>query len=269
MMKYCMFFLLFNAQACAAQEWLAETMVGVSAYNGDLTQSSFSFKRLGPAAMINIKYNSNSFWGVRAGIGYGRISGDDKKNKDEGLQSRNLSFKSHIIEFNICGELAIVDPELYYSYPYIFGGVGVFHFNPYTTDNDNKKTYLRPLSTEGQGLEAYPNRKPYSLFQFSMPFGAGWKVKLKDRFELSYEFGYRLLFTDYLDDVSNTYVSLEKLIAAKGAKAAELSYRKRTPFMEEGEARGNSKVRDLYFFTGFKIATYIGKKRKELKANND
>ena len=254
--------LFFFASPCKSQEWLAEAMVGTAAYNGDLTQTAFSFKRLGPSAGVNIKYYSGSFWSVRAGISYGKVSGDDSKNRDEGLKSRNLSFKSHIVEFSICGELAAVDPELYYSYPYIFGGIGVYHFNPFSFDDDNKKTFLRPLSTEGQGLAAFPDRKPYSLFQVCVPFGAGWKYNYKNKFELSYEFGYRLLFTDYLDDVSKRYVSLTELEAAKGLKSAEMSYRRKNiPFQEEGEVRGNSTVKDIYFFSVFKIATKIGKKR--------
>ncbi len=266
-MKYYLFLLLLIPYKGKSQQWMAEAMAGVSSYNGDLTQSAVASNRLGPCAALNIKYNSPYFWSLRAGISYGRISGDDNKNKDEGLQSRNLSFKSHVIELSVCGELAVVDPELYYSYPYIFGGVGVFHFNPYTTDNENKKIFLQPLGTEGQGLSDYPSRKKYSLFQLSIPFGAGWKFNYRDKYEISYEFGYRLLFTDYLDDVSKTYVPLENLAAGNGPKAAELSYRKKTPFMEAGEARGNSKVKDMYFFSGFKIAAKIGKNRHERSYN--
>ena len=43
---------------------------------------------------------------------------------------------------------------------------------------------------------------------------------------MSFEFGYRFLITDYLDDVSKTYVSLEILNLRKGPKASELAYRK-------------------------------------------
>ena len=62
------------------------------------------------------------------------------------------------------------------------------------------------------------------------------------------------MITDYLDDVSKTYVSLEILNLRKGPKSGELAYRKSTPFGEEGFPRGNSKVRDYYFFTGLKLA---------------
>ncbi len=263
-MKYCLFLVILWSNTLKSQDWRAEFMLGAAAYNGDLTQNALSAKRFGPAVAFNIKYVSNSFWAVRAGLAYGKISGDDRQNRDLGLQSRNLNFQSHVFEFSLCGELAVVDPELYYSYPYIFGGVGLFKFNPYTFDDNNQKTFLQPLGTEGQGLADFPNRKKYSLYQFCIPIGAGWKMNIKDRFEISYEFGYRILFTDYLDDVSKTYVSLDQLSTGNGPKAAELSYRRKgIPFMEEGEVRGNPKVKDIYFFNGFKIATRIGKKRLE------
>jgi hypothetical protein len=262
-MKHCIVFLFLWPFIAKTQDWQAELMAGTSCYNGDLTQSAFSFKRIGPCAALNIKYVSNDFWSLRAGIAYARLSGDDRKNTDKGLQSRNLNFKTNVIEFSLCGELALVDPELYFSFPYIFGGVGIFHFDPYTYDKDNNKTFLRPLGTEGQGLAEYPDRKMYSLYQVCIPFGAGWKLNVKNKWEISYEFGYRILFTDYLDDVSRRYVSLDKLKAARGMTAAELSYRKNSPFLEEGEVRGNSKVKDLYFFNGIKIATWIGKNRRE------
>ncbi len=55
---------------------------------------------------------------------------------------------------------------------YVFGGVALFHFDPYVMDS-GEKVFLKPLSTEGQGLAEYPDRKAYSLTQFTLPFGAG------------------------------------------------------------------------------------------------
>jgi hypothetical protein len=250
---------------CKGQEWQAEVMVGVSGYNGDLTEREISFKRMRPAASLKLIYNTGDFINFRLGVGYAKIVGDDKTNKDVDLRNRNLSFQSDIFEMNLCAEFNLFDPAIYYSYPYIFTGVGLFHFNPYAYDKDNKKTYLHPLSTEGQGLIEYPERKEYSLTQFCIPFGFGWKIK-KKRWEIGYEFGYRFLFTDYLDDVSKTYASLETLVNTKGPKAAEMSFRGLGGWISNDEAlRGNSKVRDTYFFSGLRFATTIGKNKKKSK----
>ncbi len=77
---------------------------------------------------------------------------------------------------------------------------------------------MQPLSTEGEGLSQYSGRKKYSLTQVCFPVGIGWKVILTDRIEVSYEFGYRFLFTDYFDDVSKSYINLDVLNQAKGPK---------------------------------------------------
>jgi hypothetical protein len=172
---------------------------------------------------------------------------------------RNLNFKSNILEGNLCLEFNLLDPEDYLGLPYVFGGVGVFHFNPYTKDANNVKTYLQPLGTEGQGLSAYPNKKMYSLTQLCLPFGGGWKQRINDVVEIDYELGARLLFTDYLDDVSTTYADPQQLLIGRGAKAVELAYRGPTPpGAQEGIKRGNPKSKDWYFFTGLKLVYKFG-----------
>jgi hypothetical protein len=258
--------LMLISNVCTAQSWMGEVMAGVSAYNGDLTEQAVSLKRINPALAFNLEYNSGNFLNFRIGLAYERVSADDKDNKDIFLQRRNLNFKSSIIELTACAELNLLDPQVYDEYPYLFGGIGIFHFNPYTRDDNNKKVFLRPLSTEGEGLAEYPKRKKYSLIQPCIPIGAGFKWRLNEKLQMSYEFGYRFLFTDYLDDVSKTYVSIETLNLRKGPEAAALSYRKKnTPFTEEGYPRGNPKVKDYYFFTGFKLSFTLVNKEFKLK----
>ena len=268
-MKSILFFLLLLTNICRGQEWQAEVMVGVSGYNGDLTQREISFNRMRQAGSLKLKYNTGDFINFRLGIVYAKVAGDDKYNKSADLKNRNLSFQSDIFEINVCTEFNLFDPAIYYSYPYIFTGVGLFHFNPYAFDKDNKKTYLHPLSTEGQGLKEYPERKEYSLTQVCVPFGFGWKIK-KKRWEIGFEFGYSFLFTDYLDDISKTYPSLEALLAARGPKAPEMSFRGLGGWTPNDAAiRGNSKVRDTYFFSGLRFATTLGKNKKKSKKEKE
>lgn len=260
-MKYWLVIFLFVTSSCPAQQWEAEVMVGMSGYKGDLIQDHFALKSMRPAGSINLKYNFDNAVLLRAGIMWGRVAGNDKNNRQADIKARNLNFKSDILEFSLCAEYNLLEPEIFYGYPYIFGGIGLFHFNPYTYDQDNKKTFLRPLSTEGQGLAAYPEKKTYSLTQFCIPFGAGWKVNIHERLDIIYEIGYRILLTDYLDDVSTAYVDPQKLLAAKGPKAVELAYRAKPPFPQgEGDQRGNPGVNDWYFFNGVKILIRLGKK---------
>ncbi len=257
-MKKILFIFILFSNTCFAQDWVAEVMVGISGYNGDLTQQRVAFNTMRPAAAVNIKYNTGNFINFRAGISFGTVAGNDKYNTDSLLKARNLNFKTNIFEANIGVEIPLMDPLSYYAYPYLFGCVGVFHFNPYSYDNNNVKTYLQPLSTEGEGLTKYPSRKKYSLTQVCFPVGLGWKMVLSDKWEICYEFGYRFLLTDYLDDVSKSYINLDILEQAKGPKAVEMAYRKDVPFREEGLPRGGPTVNDSYFFTGIKIGMALG-----------
>jgi Domain of unknown function (DUF6089) len=263
-MKYCLILLLFIAPCSFAQKWDVEVMGGVAGYNGDLTEHVFSYRTAGPSAGFNVKYNfNNEFVVLRAGLTWGKISANDKFNKQADLKSRNLSFQTNIWEASLCAEVNIFEPEYYTVYPYVFAGVGVFRYNPYTYDNDNVKQYLQPLGTEGQGLKAYPDRKPYSLTQFCLPFGGGMKVKMNRSMDLIYEMGGRYLFTDYLDDVSKTYANAETLMANSKPKSAELAFRQTNkPNPSDGDMRGNSKVKDWYFISSFKLLFRLGKDRQ-------
>ena len=57
----------------------------------------------------------------------------------------------------------------------------------------------------------YPEKDPYSLSQFSIPMGLGIKLSLGEKFSLSAEYGVRMTFTDYLDDVGGIYANPEIL----------------------------------------------------------
>ena len=115
---------------------------------------------------------------------------------------------------------------------------------------------LKPLSTEGQGLVAYPNRDPYSLTQFAIPFGAGIKFAINESISLAWEIGLRKTFTDYLDDLSTSYVDEATLLAERGPLAADLAFRgdelKNTPgsYPADGTVRGGPDFKDWYYFSG-------------------
>jgi hypothetical protein len=200
---------------------------------------------------------------LRGGIGAGSIRADDKKNRDY-LKPRNLNFKSHIAEVNLGIEYDVFNTENIPVTPYFFSGIGIFNFNPFTFDQQGQKVYLKPLSTEGQGLKAYPSRKPYQLTQACIPLVAGIKYAPCINMQTSYEFGFRKLFTDYLDDVSESYVSEEVLLDNRGPKAVELSYRGdelaggNQAYPRSSAQRGNKKEMDWYYFTGLKVSLRLG-----------
>lgn len=203
--------------------------VGGMNYLGDLNnQSALTVPRL--AGSVGLRYNIDNRWAFRAEASYGSVECE----KDY-IELRNLSFKSNILEVAALAEFNFAPfgpgaTEQKWT-PYLFGGLALFHYNPmacYTlSDGSTQWAELQPLCTEGQGSAAYPARRPYSLIQLCFPFGVGVKFRLGKSFSFSAEYGFRKTWTDYLDDVSTTYVGSEVLLTntTDGALSAMLADR--------------------------------------------
>ena len=150
--------------------------------------------------------------------------------------------------------------------------MGIFNFDPKGSIEDangEKQWYrLHPLKTEGQGFPEYPNKKPYSLTQFNIPMGFGLKVKMSERVNISPELLYRKTFTDYMDDVSTTYIDpdyFDVYLSPQQSLIARQIHDKTmgiiTPGInryEPGTQRGNSKNMDAYFSFLIKFGFRLG-----------
>jgi hypothetical protein len=237
---------------------------GLSNYQGDLVDKYYKSSR--GAFGITGTYQLSQRFSLRAGLTFAKVAGADSLNQQADLRARNLSFQSSITEFSLVGEYNIFNIEQVRWTPYVFGGVAVFRFNPYTLDASGNEVFLQPLTTEGQGLPGYPNQ-PYRLTQFAIPFGGGVKYALSDRVQLGLELGLRKLFTDYLDDVSGNYADEADLLAGRGQQSADLAYRgDELPGGDpvapgKGITRGSPKFKDYYYFTGLHLNIQLGESR--------
>ncbi|MDB5206652.1 MAG: outer rane beta-barrel protein [Flavisolibacter sp.] len=203
MRKLTFIVLILTSQNLFAQFQIGP-FLGAGGYLGDLNYTPA--KRLKPAIGIAGLYEVSNRINLRGGITFGKLEGGDQWSGTAYLkENRNLSFTSNISEFSLVAEFIPFNLNKINWSPYIFGGIALFHFNPYVKDSGTT-VYLKPLSTEGQGLPEYPDRKPYSLTQFSIPFGGGLKYILSDNVMLDLEFGLRKTSTDYLDDVSTNFI---------------------------------------------------------------
>ena len=235
---------------------------GFANYYGDLQSRPLTLDQAHGAFGLGLKYDITDHLAVRSGLMYGRLQADDKNNKAS-LQPRNLNFYSRILEANVLGEYSLFSLENRRFTPYVFAGLAVFHFNPYTFDSTGGKYFLHPLSTEGQGLSAYPDRKPYKLTQLAIPFGGGLRLRVSEKVTLAYEFSLRKTFTDYLDDVSTSYVDPAALASERGPKAVELSYRGGElkngdpTYPAAGTLRGGA-GKDWYYSSGITVTIGIG-----------
>jgi hypothetical protein len=231
---------------------------GLINYQGDLNPNSFTFGRSKFSAGIGIRKPLSRWFTVRAGVNVGKLEAADRYNRDY-LKPRNLSFHTSIQEAYAGLELHLLDINITRFTAYLYGGIALFHFNPWAYDNNGQKTHLQPLSTEGQGLAEFPSQKVYKLTQVALPFGAGIKYALSDKINIGFEFSQRKTFTDYLDDVSSFYVDQSALLEAKGPKAVEMAYRglntpnASAPYPAHGEQRGTPSEMDWYYFTGINV----------------
>ncbi len=245
--------------------------VGVSNYYGDLQPKFFASYGYQPMAGIVYKYFLNPHVGIRVGATYTNLSAADSLSNLPNNQLRNLSFATHLFEFHTALEINFLPIDILRRKvtPYIFGGIAVFYYNPYAIDPAGDKVFLRPLSTEGEGLPMYPDRKAYSLVNMAFPFGGGVKFFIGKAIMLTGELGFRYTNTDYLDDVSKSYVNLDTLQKYKGKIARQMSYRGTTGVNPDyGFQRGDSKSNDWYWYGNITATIYFrafGNPREYLK----
>lgn len=257
-------FLLFLLLICSAFPSSSQVQVGVfgglATYNGDLLDKLYSLNN--GAFGITVGYAVSERFIIRGGMTVGKVAGADSVSSKYFV--RNLSFRSGISEISITGEYRLLNIDENRLSLFVFPGLALFHFNPYSLDKDRQKFYLKPLSTEGQGLSQYPQQKPYSLTQLAVPVGGGLRYALSERTNLAIQIGVRILFTDYLDDVSTIYVNSADLLAAKGARAVELAYRGgeipggNPLYPKQGTPRGGSTFNDFYYFSGLHFTFQLG-----------
>jgi len=137
--------------------------------------------------------------------------------------------------------------------PYVFVGIAATHHNP-KTEYQGEWYELQPLGTEGQGIMGYAPK--YDRVIVAIPYGGGIKYALSERLTVGFEMGVRKTFTDYLDDVSTTYVTRGELALALSNRTGELLNGEPIQF-EEGDRRGNPDNDDAYLIGGFSISYNI------------
>lgn len=229
----------------------------------------------------------NEIINFRTSIAFGRLEGADsviqgKGGLEEARRARNQHFRSPLFEAFAGVEFyptTLLEEDPYDVFhkirPYGLIGVGVFRFNPQAqyTQPDGSKTWvdLQPLRTEGQGMPNYPQRKEYNLTQIMIPYGIGVKYFISDKVSLGIEIVNRKTFTDYIDDVSTTYIADDDFDNYFGAGTAEAEIAKQVanmstlltgglnrPGYQAGDKRGTPTNNDAYYATSIKLGVRLG-----------
>ena len=240
---------------------------GAAHYFGDINTRA-GFNRPKPALGLFFRKQFGNYVGLRLAAHYAQLGYSDTYSKNEYQKTRNLSFNTNIWEIAAMADFNFFkflpnDPDYLFT-PYITLGVGVFTYDPYAY-LAGKKEFLRPLGTEGQTI-GYKGRKQYSTMALCIPFGAGLKYNISPKINLSFEVSHRYTFTDYIDDVSTTYIGADKFSTTGNGPTARLlqdrSYEviPNNKIFVEGRQRGSSKQKDQYMIVelglSFNISSY-------------
>jgi hypothetical protein len=248
MRKLLIIFLCLPAFA-GAQNFHFGARLGLAGYQGDLKAHSITFSQTHILGSIGVQYDLTEHFSARSYLTLTGLRADDKKGTPS-MQERNLNFKTKLFEWEATAQYDIFSLNDKWWTPYVFAGIGIYHYNPWTKDSAGNKVYLKPLSTEGEGF--MPGVSNYKITGLSIPVGFGFNYALNEDMRLGLEFGYRKVFTDYLDDVSTNYVDKSALLAARGQIAVDLAWRgdeyNGAPYPAGGRERGHANQKDGYYF---------------------
>ncbi|MCF8464770.1 MAG: outer membrane beta-barrel protein [Flavobacteriales bacterium] len=219
---------LASAQRWKRQRYEWVTGVGATQFLGDVggrdqigSDFFFDLDAASTRYVVNLgmRYKISQYVSAKTSFSFGEIAGDDKFTKEPFRQNRNIHFRSPVVEWATQLEVSWMKESTGSRYKirrvrgkgrkgsqvyvYGFAGVGLLYMNPMAQYN-GKWHALRPLHTEGQ--EFVPSRKEYANWQFVIPFGVGMKYAIDKTSSIGLEYGLRKTFTDYMDDVSTSYV---------------------------------------------------------------
>lgn len=233
--------------------------VGAAHYFGDLnTKAKINRPKLAIGAFFRKQFGN--YTALRVSAHFTQLGYSDIYNTDDDFQRRrNLSFNTNLFELALQGDFnffKFVPGDPYHRWtPYVTLGAGIFSYDPYAFLN-GQKVMLRPLGTEGQGDSAYPDRKPYSTMGFCFPLGVGIKYAINDRMNIGLEITHRFTSTDYIDDVSKTYIGIDKfpgvrqpdgtIAPSTAGLLQDRSYETGVPIGIAGRQRGYPKQKDQY-----------------------
>jgi len=256
------------AQNSIVQEGEFGIGLGAAHYFGDLnTRAKLNRPKL--AAGLFFRKNFGNYIAMRVAGTFSQLGYSDVYNThNEYMHRRNLSFNTKIWELGLQGDFNFYrflpgEPDFRFT-PYVTFGVSAFNYDPYAYLN-GEKYFLRQVGTEGQNVDSL-GRRPYSSMAFAFPFGVGIKYSLNERINIGFEIVHRFTNTDYLDDVSRTYVDPSAFPPnPDGSPSAayllsDRSYETGERIGIKGRQRGNSQNKDQFvtamFYISFNLQSY-------------
>jgi len=202
-----------------------------------------------------VRYRFHPLFAVQGGFTYGRINGFDSNSENRARRGRNLNFSNDIFDISAKFEyypqiLSVADVGFRGRYrtdyqTYFFAGAGALVHSPKgQLYGQGEKIKLRPLMTEGT---------KYSPVVFQIPLGGGFFFTHKRQHRIGFEMQWSWTFTDYLDDISGSYVDPSEMAADPIAAQMANQWISQPNVPESiqygpGSPRGDNTDRDNYMF---------------------
>lgn len=207
-MKQTLFFLLLLHGLNAAAQWRhqpryleAGVMLGVTSYSGDVTAKQIDLQEIRPGYGAFVRYHISRHFAVKGHVYGGAISGDDKYS--EVKAPRSIKFGTSIVEVATCLEWHLFGRDRFagtglhhfFITPYLFGGIGA------TFADANAEYYGPPERRDNLLKVPIPEEGLKTTFLLA-PVGGGIRVNFYERFIFGLEGGFRPVFSDDIDGVS-------------------------------------------------------------------
>jgi hypothetical protein len=158
--------------------------IGVFNYTGDLIRN-YHLGTSRPAVTFFYKSNLSKVISSRVTLTGGKLAASDRTQPIDAFgRVRDASFNIFLLEGSYGYEYHFLDwrsdnRRMRFT-PYVFAGVALF------------------------GISGFENKNAeFSNVQMAIPFGGGMKYVLSPKYYVSFEFGIRKTFFDYLDNISD------------------------------------------------------------------
>ena len=202
--------------------------LGVATYTGDIIRK-IDLGELGPQGTLFGKRNFDNVWALRVGLSLAILQAEDSVRPiDLSAKIRDGRFRGGVLEGSAVMEFNFLDfmgnDAPFRLSPYAFFGLG------YTYIFAKGNTYAYNVSAN------------YDIGTVVIPFGAGVKYKLNDRWVLAAELGFRPTMTDYLDKIDSKEPPVSRF------------YDPANPNKPYGVNYGNPNDKDWYYFLGLTLS---------------
>lgn len=246
--------------SATAQQWEIGVHAGATGFMGDINPENPLYIKSATGGLF-VKRNLNSTWGVQLAYNLVQLHVNDADDSDPYRQSRGRMFTNNVHElalradFNFFRYIAGSDINRYT--PYLFAGMAAIKHKPYVTFQNGGKVSLEDLQ-----LQAENKLKQIAV---ALPIGAGFKYNIKGPWTIGAEIGYRTVFSNDLDNISNNYPNTDQINLEKSKSIADipwvnLAFPNGDYETYAGKAIGNGRKRDGYMTAGLTLTfTFIDK----------